>query len=215
LDASLFYWSKAKYPKFRISIITHQQDLDTQKIVSNYLNLLNINLIIYSGDKKNHKGFLIKHAIDRIRQTNDYIILSDADMIFEQNVLERTNISLNKNDNRIISSIREDISSLDINLFLENFRKEKELWPWEDLRKESSYRSSFMGWFLVFPSKYIKDIDFIGEHNGYDYFDWKIYGQLINLKLEEKLIYFDYTPLHLFHGEKGKNWKGIEEGIKL
>lgn len=205
LEAVLFYWSQMDYA-FTLHVVTNQQDLKTQKVVSSYIDKINIRLHIYSGNKIHNKGYLIKYCLDRI-QESDYIVLTDADMVFHKDLLLKTSLYLN--EETLISSFREDISEIDVDLFFSLYKKKRYTWVWDDVKREMVSRSPFMGWFLVFPFKVVNKIDFHVNHEGYDIIDWKIYGQLLSLGLKERLVYFDYSPLHIYHGEKGKNWKGI------
>jgi cellulose synthase/poly-beta-1,6-N-acetylglucosamine synthase-like glycosyltransferase len=193
-----------------MTIICHQKDLDTQKVVGKYLNCIeNIRIIVYSGNKIHNKGYIIKYGLDKIN-ARDYIILSDADMIFHKDTLSRTNIALISNTRCVLSSTREDISKFDVDLFMNNYMNEEYLWPWEHLKREVISSSPFMGWFLVFTHEVIEKLDFSIKHQGYDVFDWKLFGQLTKEGLQKRLIKFDFAPLHIYHGEKGKNWQGVD-----
>lgn len=215
LDACLFYWSHISYPrnKYRITIVTTSKDLKTTSIVCKYRpEIDNLNLLIYKGDKYNNKGHMLRYACMRIgKSLNDFFMFSDADMVFPPNFLVRLNQSFLVNRKQLITSHREDISQIDLDLFFNKFRSEKRItWVWDNIKREIISQSPFMGWFLACPWENILKLKFIENHKGYDVVDWKIYGQLTSMDLQDKILHLDLTPLHIYHGNKGSNWQGVE-----
>jgi len=223
LNASLFYWNNVLYNKelYRIIIISSNKDYETARVVYNYINngFFNICLIPYSGNDYNNKGLMINYCYNIIKKIglNQFLFLTDADIIFPPDILLKTSCNFIESEKLLISSYREDISKDDIDLFfkLYNNNENNKYWVWENIKREVLYPSPFMGWFLTFKSDYLNKIDTIKldsikSHVGYDVIDYKIYGQLKSLGLYEKIIYFDNVPLHIYHGKKGENWKGIK-----
>ena len=206
LKICLHYWSQMKYCNYEIFIITYIKDIATINVCEQYKN---VNFILYDGEKFHHKGQLIDYGLSMIKNKGDYTILSDADMIFSPSTLLRTANSLAEQDNKIISSLREDISERDLPLLFSSYKTKNVNWVWENISVEILSPSPFMGWFLAFPSSYIDKIDFITDHQGYDIVDWKIFGQLVSYGLKKEIIYIDNCPLHIYHGPKGSNWRGI------
>ncbi len=205
LEASLYYWSHMKYNNYQIHVITYVKDIKTIDICKKYLNT---RCVIYENDDCHNKGKMIKYGISSIENIGEYIMLSDADIIFSPSTLLRISNSFMEG-NEIISSYREDISERDILLFFSRYKEENINWVWENISLETIYPSPFMGWFLAFPSYYVNKINFIINHSGYDVVDWKIFSQLQNIGLKKKLIHINNVPLHIYHGNKGEQWKGI------
>lgn len=206
LDVCLYYWSQMKYYNYKIYVITYIKDIATINVCEQYQN---VNFIPYDGDKFHHKGYIINYGLSLIEDKADYTILSDADMIFSPSTLLRTANSIIEQNDKVISSLREDIAERDLPLFFSNYKIKNVNWVWENISVEILSPSPFMGWFLVFPSSYINKIDFITEHQGYDVIDWKIFGQLASFGLQKEVIHIDNCPLHIYHGPKGSNWRGI------
>ena len=211
LEACLWYWNNSSYPKnkFNIIISTIRKDIETLRIIKKY----DVNYILL--DKNIHnKGLAISNSINLLKslkvEDSSYLMLSDADMIFPDNTLNCLNLFLIEHDNCVVSSRREDIDELDIPMFFSEYPKNKKDWVWQNLKRKIISPSPFMGWFLSYPYNISNKIDYNINHQGYDCIDWKIYGQLKTMGLKEDLLYLDNVPLHLYHGEKGKNWKGID-----
>lgn len=206
LDACLYYWSNMKYSNYEIHVVTYIKDIKTIDVCSKYLN---VNVVIYNNKNDCHnKGKMIEYGISSIKNIGEYLFLSDADIIFSPSTLMRVANSFTEN-NKIISSYREDISEYHVPLFFSNYRNEDINWVWENLSLETISPAPFMGWFLVFPSHYIDRIDFIVNHRGYDEIDWRVFYQLQKLGLKPEKIHIDNVPLHIYHGKKGEQWRGI------
>lgn len=206
LEACLYYWSHMKYSNFRIHIITYIKDIETINVCKNYSD---INIIIYNEKDYHHKGKMLEYGMQNVKDIGDYIFFSDADIIFDSSLLLKcTNLIAEKED-IIISSIREGIHKIDLDLFFSNYKKYQIGWVWENITKDIIMPSSFMGWFTIFPSKYLAKLDFHTRHKGYDIIDWKITQQLSFFGLKKILLHMDNYPLHIYHGNKGANWKGV------
>ncbi len=219
LDACLYFWEHMNYPKdsFRITISTWEKDRETLSVILKHSNNQIIEIITapYCDLDFHHKGKMIENAYNSIKnKVHDFIIMSDADIIFNSETLNDINdvIVSSRKDEIIISSLREEILEKDlINVFFEKYQYMKNIdWPWRNLSIKIKSPSPFMGWFLSFSSKHISKIDFIKYHEGYDLIDWKILGQLLSMGLRKKILYMPDMPLHMPHGEKGANWKGIK-----
>ena len=206
LNICLHYWSKMKYGNYEIFVVTYIKDIATINACERYSKA---NVVPYDGKKFHNKGYLIDFGISSIKDKGDYIILSDADMVFSPSTLMRTANSFMEKGEKIISSLREDISDRDLPLFCSNYYSGDINWVWDNISTEIISPSPFMGWFLVFPSSYIKKINFVPNHQGYDVVDWKIFGQLVSCGLKKEVIHIDNSPLHIYHGPKGSNWRGI------
>jgi hypothetical protein len=209
LDACLWYWKHSSYPRFSLTIVTTKKDLETLKVVQKYMSDLSASYVLVENNWHN-KGSAIQSGLSLLKaEPESYIILSDADILFPENFLNRLNLSLLEQEG-IRSSMREDLDELDLELFFREYAGKPTDWAWKCLKRQILSPSPFMGWFLAFPYSVTSKIDFQVEHQGYDVVDWKVYGQLKSLGLKEKPLYLDNPPLHLYHGEKGKNWKGVE-----
>ena len=216
LSACLYFWEKMNYPKnkYRIIVSTWIKDHETLKVLSKHVekDILNIAIATNEDSDFHNKGKMIKNSFNLInRRMNEFILMSDADIIFHSETLNEINsLILSSKKEKIISSLREDILENELDIFFKNYRHTKNTdWAWKNLSFQINSPSPFMGWFLSFPSKYLSKINFIESHKGYDTIDWKIYGQLLSMNLKKEIIFFEFMPLHIPHGKKGANWMGV------
>lgn len=202
LEACLWHWRNCSYPNFQIVVATSRKDTPTLEVVQQFQKDLKLTYVLV---EEHRKGQAISQAVNFLKDP-EWIVLSDADVLFPENALNCLNLSVIENPRGVFSAKREDL--VDIDLFYQEYQKSTPDWAWRSLKRKILSPSPFMGWFLTFPADL--PVDYQVKHQGYDSVDWKIYGQLKSLGLKEELIYFENPPLHLYHGEKGKNWKGVE-----
>lgn len=212
LAASLSFWANAQYDDFSVTVITSSEDEDTFDVVSALRNL-DVRLLACRSVNFHKKGRMLKHAIARpFGQPKDFVFMTDADMIFSSDTLSRVAAAFVSWPDSVVSSVREEISSIDVDLFLSEHASRDGSWPWESLKRSIDRPSPFMGWMLAFPWRSAVGIDYQDDHDGYDTIDWKIHGQLVSSGLTPRLLRLDCPPLHVHHGKKGVNWKGVQVG---
>jgi len=214
LRASLYYWMLMNYSKanYRVIVATSSKDKATLECLSSYQERSYGSLIVvpHVGNNYHNKGLLMSECCKIAQNTkSDLTMFTDADMIFYPDLLVRLSLSYLENGMQLTSSTREDIDPEDLDLFMENYSRNNVGWIWDNVKRKIESPSPFMGWFLVFPSSIRENLDFNEDHSGYDIVDWKMFGQLKNMGLKENMIHLDNSPLHIHHGPKGANWRGL------
>lgn len=212
LAASLHYWSRMSYDEdlFRILVATRAGDGATAAAVARS-KMRNVRLVEFGGREFNNKGLMIRFSLARTPEPlGDYVVLSDADMIFYPGFLAKLAQAVAEKGDAVFSSMREDISEVDVDRFLRRHAAERPDWAWKDVAVEVTSPSPFMGWFLAFPRRFAGRLDYMVDRPGYDVVDWMILKQLSNLGLARHLVGLDLAPLHIYHGPKGANWSGVD-----